>query len=120
MGMHHCDVLIAIGARFDDRITGDLAKFCPHAKIIHIDVDPSSIGKNVPVDIPIVGDTKHVLADLIKAVKAISEKPDHKAIKPWWDQIKQWQGIDCLRYDKTSSKAVWPRFISAKILSEPL
>ncbi len=114
MAMHQCDVLIAIGARFDDRITGDLAKFCPHAKIIHIDVDPSSIGKNVPVDIPIVGDTKHVLADLYKAVKAISEKPDSKAIKPWWDQIRQWQNIDCLRYDKTS-KTIKPQYVIEKI-----
>ena len=67
MGMHHCDVLIAIGARFDDRVTGDLEKFCPYAKIIQIDVDPSSIAKNVPVDVPIVGDVKHVLTDLIRS-----------------------------------------------------
>lgn len=114
MGMHHCDVLIAIGARFDDRVTGDLAKFCPNAKIIHIDVDPSSIAKNVPVDIPIVGDTKHVLLDLIKAIQAIDEKPDTKAIKPWWDQIKQWQSMDCLRYEDTN-KVIKPQYVVEKI-----
>ena len=110
MAMHHCDVLVAIGARFDDRVTGDLAKFCPNAKIIHIDVDPSSISKNVPVDIPIVGDTKHVLSDLIKAIQAIDEKPSTRAIKPWWDQIKQWQSMDCLRYEETD-KVIKPQYV---------
>ncbi len=114
MGMHHCDVLIAIGARFDDRVTGDLEKFCPTAKIIHIDVDPSSISKNVAVDIPIVGDTKHVLIELTKAIQAIDAKPSKSAIKPWWDQIKQWQSMDCLKYDKTN-KVIKPQYVIEKV-----
>ena len=100
MAMHQCDVLIAIGARFDDRVTGDLEKFCPNARIIHIDVDPSSIAKNVPVDVPIVGDVKHVLQDINDGLKNIRERPD---IDGWWRQIKAWQSMDCLRFDRDSS-----------------
>ena len=110
MGMHQCDVLIAIGARFDDRVTGDLEKFCPYAKIVHIDVDPSSISKNVPVDIPIVGDVKHVLIDLMKEMKAKKSKPTAAALKPWWDQIKRWQSMDCLKYDQ-SDKVIKPQSV---------
>ena len=83
MAMHQCDMLIAIGARFDDRVTGDLEKFCPHARIIQIDVDPSSIAKNVPVDVPIVGDVKHVLQDINAGLKSISDRPD---VDEWWRQ----------------------------------
>ncbi len=114
MAMHHCDVLLAVGARFDDRVTGDLEKFCPHAKIIHIDVDPSSIAKNVPVDIPIVGDVKHVLQDMIAITNQHKNKPDAAAIKPWWDQINEWQGIDCLRYDHTN-KVIKPQAVIEKL-----
>jgi acetolactate synthase-1/2/3 large subunit len=114
MAMHHCDVLIAIGARFDDRVTGDLEKFCPFAKIIHIDVDPSSISKNVPVDIPIVGDVKHVLKDLNAILRDHKIKPDASAIKPWWDQIKEWQGIDCLKFDR-KSKIIKPQYVVEKL-----
>ncbi len=114
MAMHHCDVLIAIGARFDDRVTGDLEKFCPYAKIVHIDVDPSSISKNVPVDIPIVGDVKHVLKDLNAILKDHKIKPDTAAIKPWWDQIKEWQGIDCLKFDR-KSKIIKPQYVVEKL-----
>ncbi len=103
MAMHHCDVLIAIGARFDDRVTGDLAHFCPEAKIIQIDIDPSSISKNVPVDIPIVGSVSHVLGELNKLVKASGAKPADRGKDPWWKQIRKWQASDCLRYDRDSS-----------------
>ena len=102
MAMHQCDVLIAIGARFDDRVTGDLEKFCPHAKIIHIDVDPSSIAKNVPVDVPIVGDVKHVLQTINQGLEQSGAQPDRAALDEWWRQIKSWQAMDCLRYDKNS------------------
>lgn len=102
MAMHECDVLIAIGARFDDRVTGKLDEFCPYAKIIHIDVDPSSISKNVPVDIPIVGQVKPVLADLLAQLKASGKRPDPAALAAWWEQIERWRAIDCLRYDRTS------------------
>ncbi len=114
MAMHHCDVLIAIGARFDDRVTGDLQKFCPYAKIVHIDVDPSSIAKNVPVDIPIVGDVKHVLRDMNIQLKENKTKPDAEALKRWWDQIKEWQSIDCLKYDR-KSKIIKPQFVIEKL-----
>ncbi|MBI4006504.1 MAG: acetolactate synthase 3 large subunit [Gammaproteobacteria bacterium] len=114
MAMHQCDVLIAIGARFDDRVTGDLKKFCPYAKIVHIDVDPSSIAKNVPVDIPIVGDVKHVLRDMNVQLKENKTKPDAEALKRWWDQIKEWQSIDCLKYDR-KSKIIKPQFVIEKL-----
>jgi acetolactate synthase-1/2/3 large subunit len=114
MGMHHCDVLIAIGARFDDRVTGDLEKFCPESKIIHIDVDPSSISKNVPVDVPIVGDVKSVLNDLVAAIKASKNKPNAGALKTWWKQIDEWKKIDCLRYEKTD-KVIKPQFVIEKL-----
>lgn len=114
MGMHHCDVLIAIGARFDDRVTGDLEQFCPYARIVHIDVDPSSIAKNVPVDIPIVGDVKHVLGDLIAVIKDHGKKPDGEALKKWWNQIREWQGIDCLRYDR-NSEIIKPQYVIEKL-----
>ena len=114
MGMHHCDVLIAIGARFDDRVTGDLEKFCPYAKIVHIDVDPSSIAKNVPVDIPIVGDVKHVLTDLIDLIKNDKEKPDAKALKSWWQQMHDWAAIDCLKFDRTTD-VIKPQYVVEKL-----
>ncbi|MGH8658607.1 MAG: acetolactate synthase 3 large subunit [Gammaproteobacteria bacterium] len=103
MAMHHCDVLIAIGARFDDRVTGDLAHFCPEAKIIHIDIDPSSISKNVPVDIPIVGSVSHVLSELTKLIQVSGVKPADREKDPWWKQIRQWRASDCLRYDRDST-----------------
>ncbi|MGH8614379.1 MAG: biosynthetic-type acetolactate synthase large subunit [Gammaproteobacteria bacterium] len=103
MAMHHCDVLIAIGARFDERVTGDLSHFCPEAKIIQIDIDPSSISKNVPVDIPIVGSVSHVLSELNKLIKTSGVKPADREMDPWWKQIRQWQASDCLRYDRNST-----------------
>jgi len=115
MGMHQCDVLIAIGARFDDRVTGDLEKFCPYAKIVHIDVDPSSIAKNVPVDVPIVGDVKHVLKDLLAILKADgAKKPDAKALKDWWKQIDEWRTLDCLKYDHTTD-VIKPQYVVEKL-----
>ncbi len=101
MAMHHCDVLIAIGARFDDRVTGDLEKFCPEAKIIHIDIDPSSISKNVPVDIPIVGSVSNVLTDLSEAIEARGHDTVDRESDPWWQQIGEWCKLDCLRYDRS-------------------
>ncbi len=110
MAMHECDTLVAIGARFDDRVTGDIEKFCPHAKIIHIDIDPSSIAKNVRVDIPIVGDVKHVLVDMSKELKLAKTEPDAKALESWWKQIKKWESGNCLRYDKNSA-LIKPQFV---------
>ena len=110
MAMHHCDVLIAIGARFDDRVTGDLAKFCPTAKIVHIDIDPASISKNVRVDVPIVGSVSNVLNELNRQLEEVGVKPVDRATNGWWQQIRDWQKLDCLRYDKTS-KLIKPQAV---------
>jgi len=101
MAMHDCDVMICVGARFDDRITGRLDAFAPHAKKIHIDIDPSSINKNVKVDIPIVGDVGHVLEDMHKVWKAKQSTPDKKALSAWWNQIEAWRGKDSLKFDQS-------------------
>ena len=114
MGMHHCDLLIAIGARFDDRVTGDLEKFCPYAKIIQIDIDPSSIAKNVPVDVPIVGDVRHVLSDLISVLKNEKENPNIKALEDWWKQINDWKDLDCLKFDRTTD-VIKPQYVVEKL-----
>ena len=103
MAMHHCDVLIAIGARFDDRVTGDLEKFCPEAKIIHIDIDPASIAKNVSVDVPIVGAVSNVLKELIDVIRATDHKVVERHSDDWWRQIDKWREIKCLDYDKSSA-----------------
>ncbi|MDH3526153.1 MAG: acetolactate synthase 3 large subunit [Gammaproteobacteria bacterium] len=102
MAMHHCDVLIAIGARFDDRVTGNIEKFCPNAKIVHVDIDPSSISKNVKVDVPIVGCVDNVLKAMVKLIKGSKQRPDEAAIKEWWRQIEDWRSKDCLKYDHDS------------------
>ncbi|WP_202984509.1 acetolactate synthase 3 large subunit [Thiomicrorhabdus xiamenensis] len=104
LSMHHSDVIIAIGARFDDRVTGNLEKFCPDAKIIHIDIDPASISKNVIVDIPIVGPVKQVLTEMNQVLDETKQKKDEKALADWWKQIEEWRATKCLRYDTTGSK----------------
>jgi acetolactate synthase-1/2/3 large subunit len=101
LAMHGCDVMVAVGARFDDRITGRLDAFSPNSKKIHIDIDPSSINKNVRVDVPIVGDVAHVLEDMIKLWRADTRRPRKEAIDAWWQQIDQWRARDCLRYKKS-------------------
>ncbi len=109
MAMHDADVLIAVGARFDDRVTGHVAHFCPNAKIVHIDIDPSSISKNVRVDVPIVGPVKAVLKDMAKLLKEGKKKPNEKALKSWWGQIERWRKMQCLKYDR-NSKLIKPQF----------
>ena len=101
MAMHDCDVMLNIGARFDDRVTGRLDAFSPDSKKIHIDIDPSSINKTIQVDLPVLGDVGHVLEDMIKIWKSETRRPDAKAIKAWWTQIDTWRAVDCLRYDGT-------------------
>ncbi|MEW5421192.1 acetolactate synthase 3 large subunit [Amorphus sp. 3PC139-8] len=100
LAMHGCDVMVCVGARFDDRITGRVDAFAPGAKIIHIDIDPSSINKTIRADIPIVGDVAHVLEDMIRLWKAAAVAPDKAAEKAWWDQIATWRAKDCLAYKK--------------------
>jgi acetolactate synthase-1/2/3 large subunit len=104
MAMHETDCLIAIGARFDDRVTGKIEHFCPHAKIIHVDVDPSTISKNVRVDIPIVGPVGNVLNDMVRLTKEHRRDPTRDALEEWWRQIEEWRGMDCLSYDRSSDK----------------
>ena len=104
LSMHHSDLIIAIGARFDDRVTGNLEKFCPDAKIIHVDIDPASISKNVIVDIPIVGPVKQVLAEMNVVLDATDSKSDAAALEQWWTQIEEWRATECLRYDTLGSK----------------
>jgi len=114
MGMHNCDVLIAIGARFDDRVTGNLEKFCPYATIIHVDVDPASISKNVRVDVPIVGEVVQVLNDFNKALEQTDRTPNASAIEKWWHQINEWRSQDCLKYDR-DSETIKPQFVIEKM-----
>jgi acetolactate synthase-1/2/3 large subunit len=109
MAMHDCDVMINVGARFDDRVTGKLAAFSPNSKKIHIDIDRSSINKNVRVDVPIVGDCGRVLEDVIKIWKARQAQPDAKALKAWWSQIEQWRSRQCLVY-KNSDQIIKPQY----------
>ncbi|MEM7619793.1 MAG: acetolactate synthase 3 large subunit [Pseudomonadota bacterium] len=100
MCMHDCDVMINIGARFDDRITGRLDAFSPNSTKIHVDIDPSSINKNIKADIPIIGDVAYVLEDMLRIWQARSAQVDHDALEQWWQQIKGWRAKDCLGYKK--------------------
>ena len=107
--MHDCDVMVCVGARFDDRITGRLDAFSPNSKKIHVDIDPSSINKNIQVDIPIVGDVAHVLEDMIKIWKSEVHKPDTASHKKWWAQIEEWRAQDCLKFEQ-KGKAIKPQY----------
>lgn len=110
MGMHESDVILAVGARFDDRVTGKLAEFCPYAKIIHIDVDPASISKTVKVDIPIVGQVKPVLTQMIEQIKESKKQPSKKSLAAWWEQIDKWRSVQCLEYDR-ESPLIKPQYV---------
>jgi acetolactate synthase-1/2/3 large subunit len=109
LAMHGCDVMINVGARFDDRVTGRLNAFSPGSKKIHLDIDPSSVNKNVRVDIALIGDAAETLAEMIKVWKAKHLKPDAKALAQWWRQIEEWRRRDCLRY-APSDKVIKPQY----------
>ena len=109
LAMHDCDVMINVGARFDDRVTGKVAAFSPGSKKIHIDIDPSNINKNIRVDIPVVGDCAKVLEALIAALKARRFAPDHAALGKWWKQIETWRKRDCLHYEQ-GDKIIKPQY----------
>lgn len=109
MAMHETDCLVAIGARFDDRVTGKIEHFCPHAEIIHVDVDPSSISKNVRVDIPIVGSVASVLEDMLRLLRESGCDPNREVLTDWWAQIEKWRDIKCLSYDRASAR-IKPQF----------
>ena len=110
MAMHECDVLLAIGARFDDRVTGKLAHFCPGARIIHIDVDPASISKTVRVDVPIVGEVGPVLREMLAVMEAEGFSVDGEALSDWWSTIRRWRSVDCLAFDRSSPR-IKPQFV---------
>ena len=114
MAMHDCDVLIAIGARFDDRVTGNIEKFCPDARIVHVDIDPASISKNVKVDVPIVGPVASVLDDMLKVLEERGHEPDAEAIAEWWERIEGWRAKKCLSYDQ-DSKLIKPQLVVDKL-----
>lgn len=107
--MDEADLICAIGARFDDRVTGKLSEFAPNAKIIHIDVDPAEISKNVPAHIPIVGDAKRILARLVEEYKRLSTNPDR--LNGWWERIRGWQLAHPLRYEETTDSEIKPQFM---------
>jgi acetolactate synthase I/II/III large subunit len=109
LAMHDCDVMVCIGARFDDRITGRLDQFAPRSKKIHIDIDPSSINKNVRVDVPIVGDVAYVLEDLIRTWRMKAATVDKTALKTWWAQIDRWRAKKCLAY-KNATDFIMPQY----------
>jgi len=100
--MHHADVIFAVGVRFDDRTTNNLAKYCPDATVLHIDIDPTSISKTVDADIPIVGDARQVLVQMLELLAQDEKAQDHDALRDWWQSIEQWRARDCLGYDKHS------------------
>src|SRR2546430_1927310 len=115
--MQNCDVLLAVGARFDDRVIGNPAHFAagnPARKIVHIDIDPSSISKRVRVDVPIVGGVKEVLTELIAQIKAAAQRPDPAALAAWWSQIATWRAKDCLKYDRAAS-IIKPQLVIEKL-----
>lgn len=115
MAMQHCDVMIAIGARFDDRVIGNPKHFSSHPrKIIHIDIDPSSISKRVKVDIPIVGNVKEVLIEMLSQINALPARPDPKVLAPWWKQIQEWRGRECLKF-APSSELIKPQAVVQKV-----
>jgi acetolactate synthase-1/2/3 large subunit len=110
--MQNCDVLIAIGARFDDRVIGNPKHFAQNErKIIHIDIDPSSISKRVKVDVPIVGDVKDVLTELIGMIRESGLKPDAQALEQWWKTIEGWRSRDCLKYDRGNQDVIKPQMV---------
>jgi acetolactate synthase-1/2/3 large subunit len=115
MTMQNCDVLLAVGARFDDRVIGNPAHFASvQRKIVHIDIDPSSISKRVKVDIPIVGDVKDVLQELIAQLKEAQAKPDVQSLSAWWGQINEWRKRECLKY-KNSTEVIKPQYVVDKL-----
>jgi acetolactate synthase-1/2/3 large subunit len=110
MAMHGCDLLVALGSRFDDRVTGRVDAFSPNSRKIHVDIDASSINKNVRVDLGIVGDAAHVLEDMIRLWKAKVLKANGPALKAWWMQIDGWRARNCLAYNKSSKDVIKPQY----------
>jgi acetolactate synthase-1/2/3 large subunit len=115
MAMQHCDVLLAVGARFDDRVIGNPKHFFDEARtIIHVDIDPSSISKRVKVDVPIVGGVREVLREFLQQMEAGKVRTDRDALKAWWSQIGEWRGRECLKYDRACA-SIKPQFVIEKL-----
>jgi acetolactate synthase-1/2/3 large subunit len=114
MAMHDCDLMINVGARFDDRITGVVDMFSPKSKKAHIDIDPSSINKIIRVDIPIIGDVGHVLEDLLKVWKSRGRKTNSEAMAKWWKKIDAWRSIDCLKFEQ-KGKIIKPQYALSRL-----
>ncbi len=111
MAMHYSDLVIAVGARFDDRVTGKVSEFCPTATVIHIDIDPTSIRKNIHVDIPIVGDCKRVLIELNNILRATVNGNQKEQRKPWWDQLEAWKQAHPLAYNQEPDAQIKPQYL---------
>jgi acetolactate synthase I/II/III large subunit len=109
MVMHSSDLIVAIGARFDDRVTNHVQKFCPGATVIHVDVDPATISKNVRADVPIVGPVRQVLEEMVSMIEESPERPDPKALERWWDEIKGWREYHGLRYEVNDGGPMKPQ-----------
>lgn len=109
MAMHHADVIFAVGARFDDRVTNNPAKFCPNARVIHIDIDPASISKTITAHIPIVGAVEPVLQEMLALLKQTDAKPNATALAEWWKQIDEWRKVHGLRYQKLNDGTMKPQ-----------
>ncbi|MBT6267085.1 MAG: acetolactate synthase 3 large subunit [Tateyamaria sp.] len=114
MAMHDCDLMINVGARFDDRITGRLDAFSPNSKKAHIDIDPSSINKVIKADIPIVGDVSHILEDILKIWKSRGRKTNSTAVSQWWSKIEEWRNVDCLKFTQ-SKKTIKPQYALTRL-----
>lgn len=110
MTMHHSDVIFAVGVRFDDRTTNNLAKYCPNATVLHIDIDPTSISKTVTADIPIVGDARLVLDQMLELLPQEKSQQPLDDNRDWWQQIEQWRARQCLKYD-TQSESIKPQAV---------
>ena len=115
MAVSHCDLLVSIGARFDDRVTGRLDAFAPDAKIIHIDVDPTSVSKNVHADLPIVGDVAFVLKQILDELSHYGKAYDAKALKLWWEQIMEWRAVDSLGFTQAEDEPIKPQTVIRKV-----
>jgi acetolactate synthase I/II/III large subunit len=110
LAMHESDVVINIGARFDDRVTGKIAEFCPHARFIHIDIDPASISKTIKAHVPIVGDVKQVLQQMIALLKLSRVGVNAQALETWWNRVNEWRALKCLEYDRDSA-LIKPQYV---------
>ncbi|MCD4866564.1 MULTISPECIES: acetolactate synthase 3 large subunit [Pseudomonas] len=112
LAMHHSDVILAVGARFDDRVINGATRFCPNAKIIHVDIDPASISKTIKADVPIVGPVDSVLAEMVAVVRELSEKPHAESQAAWWKQIEEWRGgREMFPYDKGDGSIIKPQTV---------